>query len=151
AAMFANDTAPLTSRTIQFISQTTITQREVESNPNESPTSPLNGPGFVAPIGVGGHFPPNVDNAPQVDLFAIEHTNRDSYIAGNGQAFDFQTRFNVNPAFIPAGQNITPPLSYGDSILSAADQINPAIVHDKSRGIGTLPGGIPLYKYGTLV
>src|SRR5262249_23087224 len=34
AAFFANDTAPLTSRTIQFISQSTVTQREVESNPD---------------------------------------------------------------------------------------------------------------------
>ena len=63
AALFANDTAPLTSRTIQEISQTTITQREVESDPNLAAvpiTSPLSGPGFVAPIGTGGHFPPNV-------------------------------------------------------------------------------------------
>ena len=33
-AYFANDQAPLTSRTIQEISQTTITQREVQSNPD---------------------------------------------------------------------------------------------------------------------
>src|SRR5688572_3759633 len=77
AAFFANDTAPLTSRTIQFISQTTMTQREIESNPNLSDPL-LRGPGFVAPIGVKGHFPPNVAFTPQVDLFAIEHTNRDS-------------------------------------------------------------------------
>src|SRR5581483_9395135 len=30
AAFFANDQAPLTSRTVQFISQTTMTQREIE-------------------------------------------------------------------------------------------------------------------------
>ena len=29
-----NDQAPLTSRTVRFISQSTVTQREVESNPN---------------------------------------------------------------------------------------------------------------------
>ena len=34
AAFFSNSAAPLTSRTIRFISQSTITQREVESNPN---------------------------------------------------------------------------------------------------------------------
>ena len=33
-AFFGNNQAPLTSRTIQFISQTTITQREVESVPS---------------------------------------------------------------------------------------------------------------------
>ena len=32
-AFFANDQAPLTSRTIQNISQSTITQREVQSEP----------------------------------------------------------------------------------------------------------------------
>ena len=34
AAFFANNGAPLTSRTVSFISQSTVTQREVESNPN---------------------------------------------------------------------------------------------------------------------
>ncbi|HEX4591578.1 MAG TPA: hypothetical protein VH120_16700, partial [Gemmataceae bacterium] len=50
-AFFANDQAPLTSRTIQFISQSTITQREVDSNPDiTDPNSTLRGPGFVAPV-----------------------------------------------------------------------------------------------------
>ena len=87
-AFFANDQAPLTSRTIQFISQSTITQREVDSNPNiPDPNSTVHGPGFVAPIGIGGHFPPGVLNTPQVDLFDIEHTNRDCHrhqTAGRG-------------------------------------------------------------------
>lgn len=156
AAFFANDTAPLTSRTIQFISQTTITQREVESNPNL--TDPfLRGPGFVAPIGVKGHFPPNVAFTPQVDLFAIEHTNRDSilhpggdHVKGTGDDVPLPSRFNVNPAFIPAGKEINPPLSYGEYILSAADRLT-ALNHYQSRGIATLPGGIPLYKNGSLV
>src|SRR5262249_20224382 len=48
AAFFANDVAPLTSRTIQFISQTTITQREVDSYPSiTDPNSTIAGPGFV--------------------------------------------------------------------------------------------------------
>src|SRR5438094_698958 len=81
AALFANDTAPLTSRTIRNISQSTITQREVDSDPNNAdPNSPVRGPGFVAPIGIAGHFPPGVPFTPQVDLFGIEHTNRDSII-----------------------------------------------------------------------
>src|SRR5581483_7460083 len=81
-AFFANDQAPLTSRTVQFISQSTITQREVDSNPNiTDPNSTVRGPGFVAPVGVKGHFPPNVPNTPQVDLFEIEHTNRDGTFA----------------------------------------------------------------------
>jgi len=47
AAFFANDTAPLTSRTIQFISQSSITQREVDSNPDvdhANPDSTTRGP-----------------------------------------------------------------------------------------------------------
>jgi uncharacterized protein GlcG (DUF336 family) len=156
AAFFANDTVPLTSRTIQFISQTTITEREVESNPNL--TDPfLRGPGFVAPIGVKGHFPPNVAFTPQVDLFAIEHTNRDSilhpgadHVKGTSDDVPLPSRFNVNPAFIPPGKAINPPLSYGEYILSAADRLSP-LNHYQSRGIATLPGGIPIYKNGTLV
>src|SRR5262249_29773658 len=58
-AFFASDSAPLTSRTVQFISQSTITQREVNSDPNiTDPNSPLFGPGLFAPIQVSGHFPP---------------------------------------------------------------------------------------------
>ena len=61
AAFFANNQAPLTSRSIGFISQSTITQREVDSSPDVTdPNSPLFGPGFVAAIQSGGHFPPGV-------------------------------------------------------------------------------------------
>src|SRR5205085_9957095 len=60
-------------------------------------------------------------------------------------------RFNIDPAFVPPGQQLTPPLSYAESILTPADQRNPAVDHFQSRGIGTLPGGIPLYKDGVLV
>jgi uncharacterized protein GlcG (DUF336 family) len=156
AAFFANDTAPLTSRTINDLSQTTITQREVESDPNiNDPNSTLRGPGFVAPIGVKGHFPPGVAFAPQVDLFAIEHTNRDSFlnpgadgIKGTADDVPLATRFN---APFDSGQAINPPLSYGESILTPAAQMDPAVNHFQSRGIGTLPGGIPLYKDGVLV
>ena len=147
AAFFANDQAPLTSRTVQFISQTTITEREVDSNPNADPmlAPGLRGPGFVAPIGVNGHFPPGVMFTPQVDLFAIEHTNRDSivhpgadHIRGTPDDILLSARFNIDPRFIPPGQAIDPPESYGfvSGLLSSA----------QSRGIATLPGGIPIYK-----
>lgn len=161
AAFFANDTAPLTSRTIQFISQTTITEREVNSNPNvdnANPNSTVRGPGFVAPIGVKGHFPPGVANAPQVDLFAIEHTNRDSILhpgadgmKGTADDVVLSSRFNINPAFIPAGKNLNPPLSYGEYVLNAADRLDFTKNHFQSRGIATLPGGIPIYERGALV
>ena len=159
AAFFSNDTVPLTSRTVQFLSQSTITQREVQSDPNlANPASPLYGPGFVAPIGIGGHFPPGVSEAQIADLFAIEQTNRDSYlqpgpdgVKGTADDIPLVDRFNINSAFVPAGHAISAPLSYGESLLTPAEQRNPAFDHFQSRGIGTLPGGIPLYQYGVLV
>jgi uncharacterized protein GlcG (DUF336 family) len=150
-AFFGNNQAPLTSRTVQFISQSTITQREVESNPSiTDPNSIFRGPGFVAPVGIGGHFPPNVQNTPQVDLFQIEHTNRDGSfhvgpdrIKGTADDILLAQRFNLNPAFVPPGQELFPPDSYGfeSGIFPNA----------QSRGIATLPGGIPLYKNGKVV
>ncbi len=151
AAFFANDTAPITSRTVRFISQSTITQREVESNPNiPDPDSPLRGPGFVAPVGLGGHFPPDILHTPVVDLFGIEHTNRDSLlhpgadgIKGTGDDIILNTRFNIDPAFVPPGKELFTPESYGFE--------SRILVTAQSRGIATLPGGIPLYKNGRLV
>lgn len=150
AAFFSNNEAPLTSRTIRFISQSTMTQREVESSPlNPDPTQ--RGPGFVAPIGVGGHFPPEVRFTPQVDLFAIEHQSRDSKLnagidgrKGTADDFSLETRFNVDPNEIAAGAEdffATWPESYG--FQSETSRLS------QSRGIATLPGGIPLYKVVT--
>ncbi|MCZ2343827.1 MAG: heme-binding protein [Bacteroidales bacterium] len=151
AALFANANAPLTSRTIRFISQSTITEREVNSNPNiTDPNSTERGPGFVAPIGPGGHFPPGIANTPQVDLFAIEHTNRDGTfhpgpdrIKGTADDVQLPQRFNINPAFVPAGQSLSPMDSYGfvSGLLPGA----------QSRGIATVPGGVPIFKNGQVV
>jgi uncharacterized protein GlcG (DUF336 family) len=168
AAFFSSNADPLTSRTIQFISQSTITQREVNSYTFISnPSSTIGGPGFVAPVGIGGHFPPNIANTPQVDLFGIENTNRDMLVnpgpnsggvlftpGGGGSAANdvaLSGRFNIPPAFVPAGKTLVAPLSYYDTLLSAAGQKNPAIAHVASRGVATLPGGIPIYEGGILV
>jgi uncharacterized protein GlcG (DUF336 family) len=150
-AFFGNNQAPLTSRTIQLISQTTMTQREIESNPNiPDPNSTVRGPGFVAPVGIKGHFPPGVRFTPQVDLFAIEHTNRDSIvhpgpdrIKGTGDDILLPYRFNIDPAFVPPGKEIAPPESYGF--------VTNIFPNAQSRGIATLPGGIPLVKHGVVV
>jgi uncharacterized protein GlcG (DUF336 family) len=149
AAFFANNQLPLTSRTVQFISQSTITQREVDSNPSiADPNSPARGPGFVAPVGLGGHFPPGVANTPPVDLFGIEHTNRDSILHPGPDhlktdGITLRSRFDADPAFIPFGVNLPAPESYG--YVSGLQHFA------QSRGIGTLPGGIPIYKANDLV
>jgi uncharacterized protein GlcG (DUF336 family) len=144
-AFFGNAGAPLTSRTIQFISQSTITEREVDSIPSiTDPNSPLRGPGFVAPVGIKAHFPPNVPNTPQVDLFQIEGTNRDTtanpgpdQIIGTADDIPLAQRFNIDPAFVPPGQSLFPPISYG-----RASGLQPQA---EGRGIATLPGGMPIY------
>ncbi len=149
AAMFSNGdpsagtVGPLTSRTIRFLSQTTITQREVESNPNSADPT-VQGPGFVAPIGVAGHFPPEIRHTPPVDLFAIEHTNRDSLLHaglngirenGGGDDLLLSARFDATFA---AGKDVPAPESWGFVTGLAPTQ--------QSRGIATLPGGIPLFR-----
>jgi uncharacterized protein GlcG (DUF336 family) len=145
-AFFGNDQAPLTSRTIQDISQSTIVQQEVQSDPNiTDPNSALRGPGFVAPVGKKGHFPPRVMFTPQVDLFQIEHTNRDSILHPGANHLKTPTdfillpsRFNVPRQYIPAGQSIPAPESYGF--------YSGKLPFAQARGIGTLPGGVPIFK-----
>ncbi|MEE9603659.1 MAG: heme-binding protein [Thermoguttaceae bacterium] len=154
AAFFSNDQAALTSRTVRFISQSTITEREVDSNPNSADQG-VRGPGFVGPVGLGGHFPPDVAFTPHADLFAIEHTNRDSLVhpgpdrvkqtatvdndgnptAASGDDILLGTRFGAN--FV-TGQEIPAPESYG--------LVSDMLTNAQARGIGTLPGGVPLYK-----
>lgn len=151
AAFFSSNAAPLTSRTVRFISQSTVTQREVESSPLNEDDS-YRGPGFVAPIGVGGHFPPEIPFTPQVDLFAIEHQSRDRQllsvgddgIAGTDDDVNLVQRFNVDPHDIAIGAEsffAEWPESYG--VQSETSLLS------QSRGIATLPGGVPLFKVVT--
>ena len=150
-AFFGNNQAPLTSRTVQFISQSTITQREVESDPSiTDPNSRLRGPGFVAAVNLGNHFPPGIALTPQVDLFEIEHTNRDATvnpgadrIKGTADDVTLAQRFNIDPTYVPAGNSLFAPDSFG-----FASGLQP---NAQSRGIATLPGGIPIFKNGQVV
>ena len=156
-AFFASDQAPLTARTIQDISQSTITEREVKADPNiPDPNSTLRGPGFVSPIGIKGHFPPGVPFTPQVDLFQIEHTNRDGtvnpgadHIRGTPDDITLANRFNVPTQFIPTtifnpanpaqpDLRLSPPDSYGF--------VSGLFPNAQARGIGTLPGGLPIER-----
>ncbi len=120
AVFFSSDQGILTSRTVGYLSQSTITQREVEANPSSLDES-IRGPGFVAAVGVGGQFPPGIINQPLVDLFCIEHSNRVS-------------------TFVD-GQLIANRQSYGQQVGTAPNET--------SRGIGTLPGGLPVYRANT--
>ena len=154
AAFFSSNEATLTSRSVQNLSQSTVTQRQVNSRPSNVDVNSLQrGPGKVAPIGVGDHFSNGADFNPHVDLFDIESTNRDSIFAvgpdnikGTLDDIRLLERFNVNPAHyrpdIPIGQRLTAPESYG--FFSGTSP------HATARGIGTLPGGIPIYKIDDL-
>jgi uncharacterized protein GlcG (DUF336 family) len=156
-AFFGNDDAPLTSRTVGFISQSTITEREVDSYPFiTDPNSTDRGPGYVAAVGINGHFPPNIALTPQVDLFQIEHTNRDGTFAagpdgiiGTADDIKLDDRFGLDTAYVPPGQELFPTDSFGyESGLSPTVNGNPVTT---GRGIATLPGGIPIYKNGEVV
>jgi uncharacterized protein GlcG (DUF336 family) len=119
-AFFSNGQAILTSRTVSHISQSTVTQREVEANPNS--TDPLiQGPGYVAPVGIGGQFPPGILRRPLVDLFAIEHTNRTS-VTVNGVTITNRDAWGVQTGLVPGTM---------------------------ARGIATMPGGLGIYRLGT--
>src|SRR5205823_10671654 len=89
------------------------------------------------------------------------HTNRDSLVlpgpdAIKGTADDIvlPNRFNIPPPFIVSAPgdptenvDLTTPESYGFEAFAATDPAHFA----QSRGIGTLPGGIPIFKNGDLV
>jgi uncharacterized protein GlcG (DUF336 family) len=121
-AFFSNGQAILSSRTVSHISQSTITQREMQANPASADPTTL-GPGYVAPVGIGGEFPPGILRQPLVDLFAIEHTNRVSVFTGVG------------------GTQVINRDSYGTQSGEAPGTT--------SRGIATLPGGLGIYSAGT--
>lgn len=170
AAFFSNGDpingtlAPLTSRLVRFISQSTVTFREVNSNPNSNDPF-FEGPGFVAPIGLGGHFPPEVAFTPPVDLFAIEHTNRDSIVhpgedgdRGTADDITLRNRFNIDTDFVPLdtdgdGYADNPDMNndmLADSLrLSAPESygfVSGVFPSAQARGIATLPGGVPLFR-----
>jgi uncharacterized protein GlcG (DUF336 family) len=150
--------APLTSRTIRSLSQSTITERQVDSDPNfrsaafpDPFDSPILGPGVVAPIGLGGHFPPDINYTPPVDLFNIEFQGRDSLLHPGADGFKggatdlyaagaddivLTNRFNAANANPAAPMYAPESWGYVTNIVRNA----------QGRGYATLPGGIPLYK-----
>ena len=140
-AFFSNTQAILTSRTVSHISQSTITQREMQADPN-STIDTITGPGYVAPVGLGGTFPPGIINTPLVDLFGIEHTNRVSVLKpGVSPASPFDAANFIIDRRSYAAQVAG---TYG-AVGSQAGQPPQPI----ARGIATLPGGIAIYRADT--
>ncbi|MFM7594329.1 MAG: hypothetical protein ACKO85_21260, partial [Isosphaeraceae bacterium] len=135
-AFFGNNQAPLTSRTIQEISQTSMTERVVNSTPDGVPAdSVFYGPGFVAPIGAKGHFPPNIPFTPQVDLLGIEYTNRDSLdhpgadgVKGTADDITLQNRFNVPDSQIPLLMNQSGQLIDISQLVQNGRDGNPGLI-----------------------
>ncbi|HTA68249.1 MAG TPA: heme-binding protein [Bryobacteraceae bacterium] len=102
ASFFSNSQAPLSSRTVRFIS--------------------------------GIHFPPGIPFTENAPLYGIENTNRGC-------------PFNTN--FIP-GQEVPPATSIDGSQLGLGILTGKADLND-SDPTAVNPGGVPLFKQGTLV
>ena len=161
AAQFAHNQAPLTSRTIRNLSLSDVTEREVESNPtlpnpldgtnnnpwdNSQAVAKTYGPGFVAPIGVNGHFPQGISFTPPVDLFGIERQSRDSMVhpgaddlKGTADDIALAGRFNIPLSAFAPGKSLFAPESYG--------VVSGLLPYGQGRGFGTIPGGLPIYKF----
>jgi uncharacterized protein GlcG (DUF336 family) len=102
ASFFSNDQAPLSSRTVRYIS--------------------------------GVHFPPGIDFAPNAALYGIENTNRGC---------------PLNVTFLP-GQALPPARSADGSTTGLGITTGKPDDFD-SDGNAVNPGGVPLFKNGSLV
>ena len=140
-AFFSNGQAILTSRTVSHISQSTITQREMQANPASGDQTTL-GPGYVAPVGIGGEFPPGILRQPLVDLFAIEHTNRVSVL---------KPGISPSSPFDPANF-VTDRRSYAAQVAGTYGAVGSQAGQPPqpiARGISTMPGGLGIYRLGS--
>lgn len=101
-AFFSNDQAPLSSRTVRFIS--------------------------------GIHFPPGISNTPSAPLYGIENTNRGCTLSTN----------------YAAGKSISPALTINGMTPSLGITTGKIDLND-SDPISVNPGGVPLFRSGSLV
>ena len=102
ASFFSNDQAPLSSRTVRYIS--------------------------------GIHFPPGIDFAPNAALYGIENTNRGC---------------PLNVTYLP-GQSL-PPARSADGTSTGLGIITGKADEFDSDPNAVNPGGIPLFKNGSVV
>jgi uncharacterized protein GlcG (DUF336 family) len=102
ASFFSNNQAPLSSRTVRFIS--------------------------------GVHFPPGVSFTPNAALYGIENTNR-------GCSF--------NTTFVPGKE--VPPATLIDGTSPGLGVITGKADFDDSDPLAVNPGGVPIFKNGTMV
>ena len=101
-AFFSNDQAPLSSRTVRFIS--------------------------------GIHFPPGIVNSSNAPLYGIENTNRGCTLSTN---------------FI-AGESVPPARSISGATAGLGIATGKVDVNDSDQ-TAVNPGGVPLFRNGTLV
>ncbi|HEX4642348.1 MAG TPA: heme-binding protein [Candidatus Acidoferrales bacterium] len=102
AAFFSNDQAPLSSRTVRFLS--------------------------------GIHFPPGITNAANAPLYGIENTNRGCALSAN---------------FI-SGKSVPPARSISGASPGLGITTGKADVNDSDPN-AVNPGGVPLFRNGTLL
>ena len=87
----------------------------------------------------------------------ILNTPGDAALGANDGAYNpgdnvgLPDAYNLPTAYVPAGPGADFRASYYDTLLPTAEQNDPACPTSASRGIATLPGGIPLYEDGVLV
>ena len=119
---FTVDTAVQLARTAAFFSadQTPLTSRSIR---------------FIS----GEHFPPGVANTGAAALFGIENTNRGCAFDAVAQPLADSIPRARNLCSVLAGAAAQPPL-----ICESSD--DPADQCGCSRGILTLPGGVPIYR-----
>ncbi|HVM95648.1 MAG TPA: heme-binding protein [Candidatus Acidoferrales bacterium] len=90
----------------------------------------------------GEHFPPGVRNTAAAALFGVENTNR-------GCAFD-ASEAGFEDAFpIPRAQSLEAVLRHGTANPLACE--NDGDRCGCTRGVATLPGGVPIYRNGRMV
>ena len=144
---------PLTSRTIQNISQSTITQREVESNPSITDPNSTSRARASWPRSASRATSRRASSyTPQVDLFQIEQTNRDSIdqldrpdgiLPSTLRRYSRSVAVQRRPR---TSSTRTRPDAQSHGARVVRLRLRPGADRSSLGGIGTLPGGIPIFK-----
>jgi len=121
AAFFSNDQAPLSSRTVRHVS--------------------------------GIHFPPGIPNTPNAALYGIENTNRGCELDVTflpGQDVPPARSVFGGPCRAGATAGCGPGPVTGKYGFDSAGRLDPQPTERLGQGDGVNPGGIPIYRNGSL-